>query len=65
MKIIYEDELPKDISDEEYSAWFLQSWVDIVRVGPKIHFTSKYCWCDPTLDYIDPKTGNEVWVHNK
>ena len=21
------------------------------------------CWCDPELDYKDPETGAEVWVH--
>ena len=21
------------------------------------------CWCDPELDYKDPDTGVEVWVH--
>ena len=35
MDIIYEDELPEDITDEEYDSWFKLSWVDIVRVGPK------------------------------
>jgi len=29
------------------------------------HIESKDCWCSPTLDYIDPKTGYEVWVHQK
>jgi hypothetical protein len=21
------------------------------------------CWCDPELDYKDPNTGVEVWIH--
>jgi hypothetical protein len=21
------------------------------------------CWCDPELDYKDPDTGAEVWIH--
>ena len=35
--IMYEDELPNDISDEVYSWWFDNSFVDIVRIGPKIY----------------------------
>jgi hypothetical protein len=23
------------------------------------------CWCEPDLDYVDPETGAEVWVHRK
>ena len=34
--IIYEDELPENISDKEYSNWFDNSFVDGVRIGPKI-----------------------------
>ena len=33
---VYEDELPEDISDEEYSAWHGKSVVDGVRIGPKL-----------------------------
>lgn len=29
------------------------------------HETSKECWCGPTLDYVDPESGNEVYVHHK
>ena len=36
LPIMYEDELPNDISDEEYSQWFDNSFVDFVRMGPKI-----------------------------
>ena len=21
------------------------------------------CWCNPELDYVDPVTGAEVWIH--
>jgi len=35
-QLMYEDELPEDISDEIYSQWFENSFVDFVRVGPKI-----------------------------
>ena len=34
--IMYEDELSDDISDEEYSQWFENSFVDFVRMRPKI-----------------------------
>lgn len=30
----YEDELPEDMTDADYSEWFDNSWVDIVRMGP-------------------------------
>ena len=34
---IYEDELPRDITDGEYSEWYEKSLIsDGVRVGPKI-----------------------------
>lgn len=33
---MYEDELPDDISKELYSWWFDNSFVDDVRMGPKI-----------------------------
>lgn len=33
---MYEDELPSDISKELYSWWFDNSFVDIIRIGPKI-----------------------------
>jgi len=32
-KIINEDDLPDDLTDEEYDEWFKESWVDIVRLG--------------------------------
>ena len=33
---MYEDDLPNDISDELYSWWFDNSFVNGVRIGPKI-----------------------------
>lgn len=33
---MYEDELPEDISEAVYSWWFENSFVDGVRIGPKI-----------------------------
>lgn len=32
---VYEDDLPEDMTSEEYGKWFTLSWVDIVRMGPK------------------------------
>lgn len=29
------------------------------------HIMGKNCWCHPRLDYSDPVTGAEVWVHNE
>lgn len=34
--LMHEDELPDDIPDEIYSWWFENSFVDGVRIGPKI-----------------------------
>lgn len=30
----YEDQLPDDMTDQDYDAWFELSWVDLVRMGP-------------------------------
>ena len=38
MNFIYEDELPIDISKEEYNNWYKQSEIAIVRVGPRLHY---------------------------
>ena len=29
------------------------------------HRTSGDCWCNPELNYVDPVTGVEVWVHKE
>lgn len=29
------------------------------------HISSPDCWCGPELDYKDPDTGAEVWVHRR
>lgn len=31
---MYEDQLPDDMTDADYDAWFALSWVDGVRLGP-------------------------------
>ena len=65
-QLVYEDELPENISQTQYDKWYDKSWVDGVRVGPKLeHEISKDCWCEPYLDYKDPETGEEVWVHGR
>jgi hypothetical protein len=28
------------------------------------HETTENCWCAPILEYSDPQTGNQIWVHN-
>ena len=33
---IYEDELPEDISQEDYDSWYERSFVDFVRIGPSL-----------------------------
>jgi len=33
---IHEDELPDDMTPVEYDRWYENSYVDFVRVGPKI-----------------------------
>lgn len=35
--LMYEDDLPNDITYEVYSWWFNNSFVDGVRIGPKIN----------------------------
>jgi hypothetical protein len=32
--VCYEDDLPDDMTEEDYDVWFMLSWVDIVRIGP-------------------------------
>ena len=28
------------------------------------HTPSAECWCNPIVDYVDPITGSEVYIHN-
>jgi hypothetical protein len=35
--VMHEDELPNDISKELYIWWFDNSFLDIVKMGPKIY----------------------------
>ena len=34
--LVYEDELPDDITDEQYDWWYDRSFINGVRIGPKI-----------------------------
>ncbi len=27
------------------------------------HISDETCWCCPYLEYEDPETGDQVWVH--
>jgi len=29
------------------------------------HIASADCWCEPSVDYVDPDTGAKVFVHNQ
>lgn len=31
----------------------------------RVHVESAECWCSPTLDYTNPETGQQVWVHHE
>jgi hypothetical protein len=43
-------------SDKEFTTW------DLSKTP---HKNSKDCWCEPELDYEDPETGAQVWVHRE
>ena len=38
-----------------------------IRARGKVreHAMSGDCWCNPELNYTDPETGAEVWVHKE
>jgi hypothetical protein len=29
------------------------------------HIESADCWCQPTLNYVDPDTGTQHWIHHE
>ena len=35
------------------------------RGNVREHNMSGDCWCNPELNYTDPETGAEVWVHKE
>jgi hypothetical protein len=38
---------------------------DVLERTAQDHVFSEECWCYPRLDYVDPDTGVEVWVHHE
>lgn len=36
-----------------------------VSITDHNHIMSTVCWCEPFLDYKDPKNKNEVWIHRE
>jgi hypothetical protein len=57
---------PRDrrLSCDECGAKFTQQFAPIHKCERQ-HSTTEHCWCEPTLDYVDPETGIKVWVHNR
>lgn len=39
--------------------------LDLIEQQGLEHISSPDCWCHPELDYKDPETGAEVWVHKE
>ena len=68
MDIIYEDELPEDLTDAEYDLWFKESYIsDGVRVGPKIdgliHYErSKGMKNETAINEREQKLMNDNWT---
>jgi hypothetical protein len=29
------------------------------------HIESERCWCEPELEFEDPETSNQVWIHRE
>jgi len=29
------------------------------------HINTKFCWCEPELNFEDPETDSQVWVHRE
>lgn len=36
-----------------------------VMYSSETHLTDALCYCEPILEYEDPDTGNQVWVHRR
>jgi hypothetical protein len=52
---------PPELDSNEGSVWGLLGPLGYRR--GREHSTSKHCWCQPVLDYVDQETGVQVWVH--
>lgn len=50
--------------DESEESTHTQSEVRVHYLGEG-HVMTPECWCFPRLDFKDPETGNEVWVHHQ
>jgi hypothetical protein len=42
-----------------------QPILDAICPPPREHVESGDCWCNPTLDYVNPETGAEHWIHHE
>ncbi len=40
-------------------------WNSLSVKRPREHTTSADCWCNPTIDYVNPDTGATVYVHHE
>jgi hypothetical protein len=38
---------------------------DCERPAKLEHEASANCWCEPTLEHVDPDTGAKVWLHRE
>jgi len=47
---------PECVSDSMHS---------IGRPTARVHQESEHCWCHPTLNYTNPETGVQHWVHHE
>ena len=39
--------------------------IEYLEVLNSRHLDSPECWCFPTLDFVNPDTGQELWVHHQ
>lgn len=37
----------------------------LVKAQKREHTTTADCWCQPEVSYVDPETGNAVYVHRE
>lgn len=52
-----------DMTDQQPEDPTVKEYLQIDRL--REHISSHDCWCEPELDYKDPDTGAEVWVHRE
>jgi hypothetical protein len=56
--------LPSSVGWDETHARQLQLY-KLEAIKHDIHIDTQYCWCEPELNYQNPTTGAQVWVHRK